>query len=136
MKQNYKYYNREKFKIYYHIIFSTKYRKKLLGPIINDVKASMERAEATQDKWSIEVMKIDIQKYDHIHFLIKATPTCQISEIIHKLKQISTYDLWQKHHNYLTKFYRSGKHYLWARGYFCTTVGDINEATLHKYLKN
>lgn len=136
MKQNYEHCNHEKFKIRYHIIFSTKYRKKLLGPIIDDIKASMKRIEAMQDKWSIEVMEIDSVKTDHIHFLIRATPTCQVSEIIHKLKQISTYDMWQKHNSYLSKFYWSGKHYLWTRGYFCTSIGDVSEKTLQAYIEN
>ena len=127
---SYERYNHEKFKMHYHIIFSTKYGKKLLGPIIDDIKTSMKRAEATQNKWSIEAMEIDVTKCDHIHFLIRTTPTCQISEIIYKLKQISTYDMWQMHNQYLSKFYRSGKHYLWTRGYFCTTIGNTNERTL------
>ena len=123
---DYGHYNHEKFKMYYHIIFSTKYRKKLLGSIIDDIKASMKRAESMQNKWSVESMEIDTQKCDHIHILIRATPTCQVSEIIHKLKQISTYDMWQMHNQYLSKFYQSGKHYFWTRGYFCITVGDVS----------
>lgn len=103
---------------------------------MDDIKASMKRAEAMQDKWSIEVMEIDSVKCDHIHFLIRATPTCQISEIIHKLKQVSTYDMWQKYHSYLTQFYWSGQHRLWTRGYFCTTIGDVSEKTLQSYIEN
>lgn len=133
---SYEHYNHEKFKMRYHIIFSTKYHKKLLGPIVDDIKASMKRAEAAQNKWSIEVMDIDATKCDHIHFLIRATPTCQISEIIYKLKQISTYDMWQMHNQYLSKFYWSRKHYLWAKGYFCVTIGDIREKTLQAYIEN
>lgn len=134
MKQ-YEYYNHEKFKMRYHIIFSTKYRKELLFPIMEDVKNSMRRAEAMQNKWSIETMEIDKKNPDHIHLLIKATPTCQISDIIHRLKQISTYDMWQKHHGYLSKFYWSGKHYLWTRGYFCSTIGEVSENTLKNYIE-
>lgn len=131
----YEYCNHEKFKMRYHLIFSTKYRKKLLGPIIDDVKSSMKRAEAMQNKWSIEVMEIDSKLCDHIHFLIRATPTCTISNIVQKLKQISTYDMWQKHNSYLGSFYWSGKHYLWTKGYFCTTIGEVSEETLQHYIE-
>lgn len=136
MKQDdkYEHLSHEKFKIRYHIIFSTKFRRKLLGPIIDDIKTSMKRAEAMQDKWSIEVMEIDIQKCDHIHFLIRATPTCQVSEIVHKLKQVSTYDMWQKNYNYMRKWYYK-QHYLWTRGYFCTSIGDVSEKTLKDYIE-
>lgn len=90
---DYEHCNHEKFKMRYHLIFSTKYRRKCLGPILEDVKESMKRAEAMQNKWSIEVMEIDSKLCDHIHFLIRCTPTCTIAEIVHKLKQISTYDM-------------------------------------------
>lgn len=132
---DYEHCNHEKFKMRYHLIFSTKYRRKCLGPILEDVKKAMKRAEAMQNKWSIEVMEIDSKLCDHIHFLIRATPTCQISEIVHKLKQISTYDMWQKHFDWLRKFYWSGKHYLWTKGYFCTTIGEVSEKTLQHYIE-
>ena len=84
MKQKYKTLNHEKFKIRYHIIFSTKYRRKCLNEIRMDLLNSMKRAESLQNKWKIEVMEID---KDHIHFLISATPTDCIYTIIHSLKQ-------------------------------------------------
>ena len=65
MKQKYKTLNHEKFKIRYHIIFSTKYRRKCLNEIKMDLLNSMKRAESLQNKWKIEVMEID---KDHIHF--------------------------------------------------------------------
>lgn len=136
MKDNYEHLNHEKFKIRYHIIFSTKYRKKLLGNISDDIKKSMKRAENMQNKWSIEIMEIDSIKCDHIHFLIKSTPTCCISDIIHKLKQISTYDMWHNNYNYMSKWYWSGKHHLWTRGYFCSTIGDISEKKIKEYIEN
>jgi len=136
MKDTYEYCNHEKFKMRYHLIFSTKYRKKLLYSISNDIKNSMKRAESLQDKWKIELMEIDKEKPDHIHFLIKATPTCTIYEIVHKLKQVSTYDIWKKHFDYMSKWYWSGKHYLWTRGYFCSTIGDVSEKTLQLYIAN
>ena len=74
--------------------------------------------------------EVDKNMCDHIHFLIRATPTCRIVDIVHKLKQVSTYDMWQKHYKYLSKWYWNGKHYLWTRGYFCSTIGEVSEKTL------
>ena len=125
--------NHEKFKLRYHVIFSTKYRTKCLTDIRDDVLNSMKRAESLQNKWHIETMEID---KDHIHFLITATPTAVIYEMINKLKSVSTYDLWKKHNAYLSRYYWSGKHYLWTRGYFISTIGDVSEKTLQNYIKN
>ena len=104
--------------------------------MIEDIKQSMKKTEAIQDKWSIEVTEIDIDKPDHIHFLIRATPSCKVSDIVHELKQVSTYDMWKEHYQYLIKFYWSGKHYLWTRGYFCSSIGEVCENTLQKYIEN
>ena len=66
MKQSYEHYNHAKFKIRYHLIFSTKYRKQCLKEIIEDVKQSFKKVESMQRKWSIETMEIDREKCDHI----------------------------------------------------------------------
>lgn len=47
---DYEHNNHEKFKMRYHLIFSIKYRRKCLGPIMEDVKASMKRVEEMQNK--------------------------------------------------------------------------------------
>lgn len=132
----YEHIRHQKFKIRYHIIFSTKYRKRFLkDEIAQDVKASMLRASENQ-LWSIETMEIDPTKPNHIHLLIKSTPSVTPYEIVHRLKQYSTYDLWQKHHNEMIKVYWSGKHYCWTRGYFCASIGDANIETIKNYIEN
>jgi len=37
---------------------------------------------------------------------------------------------------YLKKYYWKGKHILWTHGYFCSTIGDVSEQTLKKYIEN
>ena len=118
------------------MIFSTKYRKKCLKDISEDIKSYMKIAESKQNKWKIETMEIDLTKADHIHLMINATPTCQISDIIHNLKQISTFYAWKNHNDYLTNFYWSGKHNLWTRGYCCTSIDCVSETTLKHHIEN
>ena len=136
MKDKYESLKHQKYKIRYHIIFSTKYRKNfLINQIAEDVKKSMLRASEGQ-LWSIELQEIDPNKPNHIHLLIKSTPSIAPYEIIHRLKQYSTYDLWKNHHNEMLNYYWSGKHYCWTRGYFCTSIGDACTETIMKYIKN
>ena len=124
--------NHEKYRIQYHIIFSTKYRKKCLEPVKNDLLESMKKAESLQNKWNIETMETD---KDHIHFLINASPVCMPADIIHSLKQVSTYDMWEKNGDYMKKYYWSGKHYLWTRGYFISTIGDVSDKIVKNYIE-
>jgi|WetSurMetagenome_2_1015567.scaffolds.fasta_scaffold47365_3 putative transposase len=125
-------FNHEKFRMQYHIIFSTKYRRKCLEPVKDDLLESMERAESLQDKWHIETMETD---KDHMHFLIKSSPVCTPADIIHSLKQVSTYDMWKNHGDYMKRYYWSGKHYLWTRGYFISTIGDVSEKIVKNYIE-
>ena len=78
----------------------------------------------------------DPNKPNHIDLLIKTTPSVAPYEIVHRLKQYSTYELWKNHYNEMIKYYWSGKHYCWTRGYFCTSIGDACTDTIMKYIKN
>lgn len=89
-----------------------------------------------------------LQKQEESHYVLNLLETtvyydeadcdgyCLIKDIVTSLKQISTYDLWKSNYNHLRKYYWSGKHYLWTRGYFCSTIGDVSEKTLKNYIEN
>lgn len=129
-----------KHRIFYHIIFSTKYRRKCLDKIINELKESFKRAESMSNNlWKIELVETDQNKIDHVHFLIKAAPQISPGEIIHKLKQVSTYDMWHndKCFKHLSKFYwklNKHGHVLWTHGYFCSSIGDASTETIKNYI--
>lgn len=124
-------YKHVKCRLYYHIIFSTKYRRKLLNPIKDDILRYMKESE-TKD-FKIMIQNID---KDHIHLLVHLKPSVSISDIVHRLKQQSTYYVWKEHNNYMNKWYWSGKHYLWTRGYFCSTIGDVSKEKIIEYIEN
>src|SRR5574344_2330508 len=87
--------NHAKYIIRYHIILVTKYRRKLIKTSIADlIKKSAKRAAHMSNNFEIEVMEVDPSYCDHIHFLVKASPAIAPYEIVHKLKQITTYDIW------------------------------------------
>lgn len=129
----YECFSHAKTKIRYHIIFSTKYRRKCLTSIHDDVLEVMNKTEQIYKKFHIELMELD---KDHIHFLISIEPTESISNVVHHLKHVSTYYLWKNHHKHLEQFYWSGKHYLWTKGYFCSTIGEVSEEKIKKYIEN
>lgn len=130
---NYECFSHAKTKLRYHIIFSTKYRKKCLNQIHDDVINVMHLAEQKTKTFHIELMKL---YKDHIHFLIKINPSECISNVVQHLKQFSTYSLWKMHNQYLKQFYWSGKHHLWTRGYFCSTIGEVSEEKIKQYIEN
>ena len=127
-------YNHAKFSIKYHIILSVKYHRKILTPIIDDIKKSFERASYRQ-KWKIVVVETDTNKDHHVHLLVKCSPTIAPNEIVSRLKQFSTYDQWKNNYQYMKQFFWNGQHHLWTRGYFCSTIGEVSEQKIKDYIE-
>lgn len=117
----------------YHIIFSTKYRRKCLNPIRDDLLAAMKEAQERNGNFRIEIDEVD---QDHIHLLVRIKPCECITNVVHDLKQQSTYLMWKQHHDYLSKFYWSGQHHLWTRGYFASTIGGVSDQKIIEYIRN
>ncbi len=111
----YKKYHRRgksKFLLKCHLIFVLKYRHDLLK---HDCIASCvkEKLISLQTKeFSIEIAEVD---KDHIHLLIDYVPQISISQIVRKLKQETTVELWNK---YDFKKYLWKERTFWSDGYF------------------
>ena len=86
MKQLYKTYGHAKTKLKYHIIFSTKYRRKCLTSIHNDVINAFKYVHAKSD---FEILKMELDK-DHIHFLLKFKLSLSINFVVNRMKTMST----------------------------------------------
>lgn len=130
MKKEYDSLNHSKTHIRYHIIFSTKYGRESLKGIEEDIKRILIEI-SKKSKFSI--ISIGIDK-NHVHMLIKGCPSISILQIVKRIKSISTNRLWKEKENHLKQFYWK-KNYLWSRGYFCSTVGEISEKTIEEYIK-
>lgn len=115
-----------------HLIFVTKYRKKILfGNFNNDVKQYI--FDICQERhWYIKRMEAD---KDHVHILLQYNPTDSIKNIVSLLKQKSTYMAWKRYSSMLKKHYWK-EHTLWSDGYFAASVGMVSQATIEQYIKN
>jgi putative transposase len=90
---------------------------------------------ANKYEWEIETMEIDPDMPDHFHCLVRSLPSIAPYEIVHNLKQYSTYCLWKTQESYLKKLYWKD-HYLWTRGYFCATCGNASADKIREYIEN
>ena len=115
--------------IKYHIIWVTKYRYHVLvGDIAYRLRDLLRQGCETR---GITIIKGNVSK-DHVHMLISAPTTLAPSKIVQYLKGRSS-KLIQDEFPELKKRYW-GQH-LWARGYFCATVGSVTEETIKKYIE-
>lgn len=80
-----------KFLIAYHIIFVVKYRHPLLKKFGEWMKNTFS-VIAEKSSFSISMMEVDI---DHIHIMVLSSPNLSPTQIVRRLKQQSTYLIWQ-----------------------------------------
>lgn len=92
-----------KFALKVHIIFVSKYRKKLFNNkrMGDDVKQFI--FESVQ-KQKCHIIQMETDK-NHIHILLEYNPRQSISNIVQNIKQHSTYRMWKYHHKVLSKLY-------------------------------
>lgn len=132
MKTKFKSIAHAKTSIRYHIIFSTKYRRKCLNEIKESVLNTFDEIQNVSDFKIIE-MNLD---GDHIHFLITFKPSLSIVSVVRRMKQLSTHKIWKNNETHLRKFYWGKKKILWSGGYFVSTIGNISEKNVIEYIKN
>ena len=131
LNKNYKSKNHSKFILTYHIIFTCKYRKKLLIKYGEDVKQIMYDISKRYD-FDIKEMEVD---KDHIHMMISSAPKISPLQIVRVLKQQSTIQMWRRYASELKKQYWK-ENTFWTDGYFCSTIGEVSSETLKHYIQN
>ena len=103
----------------------------LKGTIADDVKQKILDL-CNSNGWNIIAMETD---KDHIHFLIGYDTTYRVCDIVKVIKQQTTYYLWQKYSNFLSKQYWKKKIF-WSDGYFACSIGEVSSATIQKYIES
>ena len=116
--------------IKYHFVWITKYRY----PVLTGAVALRARELLRQgcEANNLRILKGSVGK-DHIHVLLSCPTTMAPSEIAQKLKG-RTSRILQEEFPELRKRYW-GQH-MWGRGYFCGTVGEVDQKTIENYIEH
>ena len=118
-----------KYDIKYHLVWITKYRYKILSNEIGQ-RLKILLIQSCQSR-GISIVSGHIAQ-DHVHLLVSCPPSLAPMKIVQYLKGRSSRIL-QSEYPQLRKRYW-GQH-LWARGYFCATVGVITEELIKEYIE-
>jgi putative transposase len=113
----------------YHVVFTPKYRKKLLFGQIRRHLGNVFRELAQRKECQIEEGHL---MSDHVHMLISIPPKYSVSEVIGYLKGKSSIWIAQNVERKLRNFLG---HKFWARGYFVSTIGR-DEEMIRAYIRN
>ena len=117
-------------KLVVHLIFTTKYRRKIFdGMMIQQIREAFESAA---EKLEIEIMEMDGEA-DHVHVLIAYPPKLAISVLVNNLKSISSRRVRILNTN-LRKVSDNGV--LWSRSYFACSAGGATIETLKAYVES
>ena len=114
--------------IKYHFVWTTKYRYKVLRGEIG--KRLRELIRQGCEARGITIVTGSVG-HDHVHLLLSCPTELAPSKIAQYLKGRSS-KLLQDSFRDLKKRYW-GQH-LWARGYFCATVGSVTDEMVREYI--
>lgn len=111
----------------YHIVFIPKYRKKVMYGKVREDMREILRTLCNYKKVEIISGAVCL---DHIHICVSIPPKISVSGFVGYLKGKSALMIHDKHSEFANKWNRE----FWARGYYVTTIGNINEETIKKYI--
>ena len=112
----------------YHLIWCTKYRRKVLSPKIELRLKELIRKKA--EEIEVEIVEMETMP-DHIHIFVKSKPTYSPHFIVQQFKGYSSRILREEFAEL-----RSRLPSLWTRSYFCESVGCISADTIIRYIEN
>ena len=117
-------------KLVVHLIFTTKYRRKVLTPaILQCVKQSLA---STAIRCNCQVLEINGEA-DHVHVLISYPPNLAVSRLVNVLKTVSSRTVGIEFPG-TTFFRKSGQ--LWSHSYFAASAGGVTIEILENYVKD
>ena len=112
-----------------HVVWITKYRKKILrGDISVRVRELIREICKAND---VVIVKGHISM-DHIHLLLSYPPSVSVSKLVQYLKGKTSRRMLQDYAELRKAFW--GQH-LWARGYFAASVGTVTAEVVKEYIE-
>ena len=117
------------YNIQYHFVWVTKYRYHVLEGEVRLRVREIIRQICQQHDLLIEQRHVS---KDHVHILVSAPTHMSASQIMQKIKGRSSRVLQQEFPHLKKRYW--GQH-IWARGYFCTTVGQVTDQMIRDYIE-
>ena len=118
------------FQLHIHMVWCTKYRKKVLKKDVGVRLRDLSRQICSD--MGVEILSGVVAK-DHVHVLVSIPPQVSVSKLVQKLKGKSSYKL-QREFRSLRKEYWGQR--MWARGYFACSTGNITDEMVKDYIEN
>lgn len=116
--------------IQYHIVWTTKYRYRVLTGRI--AERARELIRQSCNSMDVSILKGSIGK-EHIHLLVSCPPSLSVSKLVQQLKGKTSRVLLNENKTLKKRYW--GQH-LWSSGYFCRSVGTVTQNIIKDYIEN
>ena len=113
----------------YHLVWTTKYRYKILTGDIGHRCRELLREIAMSKEMVIHAGSIN---RDHVHMLISIPPNLSVSKAVQFLKGKSSHRLLTEYQTLRKRYW--GQH-LWARGYWVASSGNVTDEIWKEYIE-
>ena len=117
----------------YHLVLTTRYRRSVLQGIEQSVYDAFREVEKVSD---FKIIEMDIEDGNHIHLVLKMSSRYSVSSMVNRIKGMTTHLVWEREPQHLSRFYWKGKRTLWIGAYFCSTMGDVSDDIVLRYIQN
>lgn len=114
----------------YHIVWVPKYRFKVLHGDVRERVRDIIRQVCCE--MNVTIIK-GLLSRDHVHMFVEIPPHICVSAFVQKAKGRSSRRIQQEFQHIRKRYW--GQRF-WARGYFCTTSGNITHDVILRYLEN
>lgn len=113
----------------YHFVWSTKYRRPVLKPPLDQAAQEWLLSIAQEYGFSIENLEV---MPDHCHVFVVAHPKFAPSTIAKLLKGISARKMFQEYPQLKAQLW--GGH-LWNPSYYVGTAGSVSKSVIQRYIE-
>lgn len=116
--------------IKYHVVWITKYRKKVLRGQVGLRLRELVRQTCAANE--VYIIRGSIQP-EHVHLLVSVPPHIAVSKLMQLIKGRTSRKLLQEFEELNRQFW--GRH-LWARGYFAASTGNVTDEVIKAYIES
>ena len=118
------------FDVKVHIVWITKYRKRVLYGQVAERARELIREVCRGHE--VEIISGHVGK-EHVHLLVSLPPYISISKLVQYIKGKSSRKLLQEFKLLSKQFW--GQH-LWGRGYFVASSGNVTDEVIKEYIES
>ena len=122
--------NHSTYKLQYHIVWGTRYRRKWLKEYVQTVLK--ESLYTTCKKYPTLLIQTINTDQDHVHVQMEIPPSIAVADAVQKLKGASSLVI-RKRFKFIREMYLE-KDGIWSVGYFVSSIG-LNENQIKKYIE-